>query len=150
MEGTIHQCLGLSQEDRVCRCHWKDATAPKQQRGVQYRATDAGLSVIEDIGLHICPRRELPATQKGPSRDGHCYLYTVSKFTKRLDANGNQICPKLLEPVDIPPELAGRPASSQLPEQELPPVLENGQGQKNNLSQKSNLSAYANSSGYAY
>ena len=124
----------------------KDATAPKQRKGVQYRATDYGLSVIEDIGLHICPRRELPATQKGPSRDGHCYLYTVSKFTKRLDANGNQICPKLLEPVDIPPELAGRPASSQLPEQGLPPV----QAQNNNLSQKSNLSAYANSSGYAY
>ena len=88
----------------------------------------------------------LPTTQKGESRDGHCYLYTVNKFTKRLDANGNQICPKFLEPGDIPPELAGRPASPQLPEQGLPAV----EAQNNNLSQKSNLSAYANSSGYAY
>ena len=92
----------------------------------------------------------LPTTQKGESRDGHCYLYTVNKFTKRLDANGNQICHKFLEPADIPPELAGRPALSQLPEQGLPPVLESGLGQKNDLSQKSNLNAYANSSGYAY
>ena len=88
----------------------------------------------------------LPTTQKGESRDGHCYLYTVNKFTKRLDANGNQICHKFLEPADIPPELAGRPVLSQLPEQGLPPV----QAQNNNLSQKSNLNAYANSSGYAY
>ena len=90
----------------------KDATAPKQQRGVQYRATDHGLSVIKDIGLHICPRRGLPATQKGESRDGHCYLYTVSESTKRLDSDGNEICPKELESTDIPSELAGRPASS--------------------------------------
>ena len=90
----------------------KDATAPKQQRGVQYRANDYGLSVIEDVGLHICPRSELPATQKGESRDGHCYLYTVSESAKRLDADGNEICPKALESTDIPSELAGRPASS--------------------------------------
>ena len=96
----------------------KDATAPKQQRGVQYRATDYGLSVIEDIGLHICPRSELPATQKGESRDGHCYLYTVSESTKELDADGNEICPKPLEPAGIPSELAGRPAT--------PPPLEEG------------------------
>ena len=90
----------------------KDSTAPKWQRGVQYRATDHGLSVIEDIGLHLDLRKELPATQKGPSRDGHCYLYTVSEFTKRLDSDGNEICPKELESTDIPSELAGRPASS--------------------------------------
>jgi hypothetical protein len=90
----------------------KAPDAPKQQRGVQYRANDYGLSVIEDVGLHICPRSELPATQKGESRDGHCYLYTVSESAKRLDADGNEICPKALESTDIPSELAGRPASS--------------------------------------
>ena len=90
----------------------KDATAPKQQRGVQYRATDQGLGVISDIGLHLDLRKELPATQKGESRDGHCYLYTVSESAKRLDADGNEICPKALESTDIPSELAGRPASS--------------------------------------
>jgi hypothetical protein len=90
----------------------KAPDAQKQERGVQYRATDHGLSVIKDIGLHICPRRELPATQKGESRDGHCYLYTVSESTKRLTSDGNEICPKELESTDIPSELAGRPASS--------------------------------------
>jgi len=90
----------------------KDATAPKQQRGVQYRATDHGLSVIEDIGLHLDLKKELPATQKGPSRDGHCWLYTVSEFTEELDSDGNSLCPKPLEPAGIPSELAGRPASS--------------------------------------
>ena len=90
----------------------KDATAPKQQRGVQYRATGHGFSVIEDIGLHLDLKRELPATQKGESRDGHCYLYTVSESTKRLTSDGNEICPKELESTDIPSELAGRPASS--------------------------------------
>jgi len=96
----------------------KDATAPKQQRGVQYRATDYGLSVIEDIGLHICPRSELPATQKGESRDGHIGLYRLSEFTEEIDAEGNSLCPKRLEPSGIPSELAGRPAT--------PPPLEEG------------------------
>ncbi|MCH2510419.1 MAG: hypothetical protein MK109_09235, partial [Dehalococcoidia bacterium] len=59
------------------------------KRGVQYRATDHGLSVIEDIGLHRDLRKELPATQNGESRDGHCYLYTVSESTNELDADGN-------------------------------------------------------------
>ena len=82
------------------------------KRGVQYRATDHGLSVIEDIGLHLDLRKELPATQKGESRDGHCYLYTVSESTNEIDADGNEICPKPLEPAGIPSELGGRPASS--------------------------------------
>ena len=90
----------------------KDSTAPKWQRGVQYRATDQGLSVISDIGLHLDLKKELPATQKGPSRDGHCYLYTVSEFTEEQDTDGNWICPKNLESAGIPSELAGRPASS--------------------------------------
>ena len=90
----------------------KDSTAPKWQRGVQYRATDQGLSVISDIGLHLDLKKELPATQKGPSRDGHCWLYTVSEFTEEIDAEGNEICPKNLESAGIPSELAGRPASS--------------------------------------
>ena len=96
----------------------KDATAPKQQRGVQYRATDHGLSVIEDIGLHLDLKKELPATQKGESRDGHCWLYTVSEFTEELDSDGNSLCPKPLEPAGIPSELSGRPAT--------PPPLEEG------------------------
>ena len=90
----------------------KDSTAPKQQRGVQYRATGRGLSVISDIGLHLDLKKELPATQKGLSEDGHCWLYTVSEFTEELDAEDNLICPKPLEPAGIPSELAGRPASS--------------------------------------
>ena len=83
---------------------------------------------VEDIGLHLDLRKELAATQKGESRDGHCWLYKLSEFTKRLDAGGNEIRPKALEPSDIPSELAGRPASSQLPEQGLPPVLRGIQG----------------------
>jgi len=89
----------------------KAPDAPRWE-SVQYRATDRGLSVISDIGLHLDLRKELPATQKGESRDGHCYLYTVSESTKRLDSDGNEICPKELESTDIPSELAGRPASS--------------------------------------
>ena len=85
--------------------------APKQERGVQYRATAHGLSVIEDIGLHICPRKELPATQKGESRDGHCYLYRDSSHVAGLDTDGNEICPKPLGTDGIPKELAGRPSS---------------------------------------
>ena len=80
---------------------------------VQYRATDRGLSVISDIDLHLEPtHKALPATQKGPSRDGHCYLYRVSEFSEGKDTDGNWICPKNLESADIPSELAGRPASS--------------------------------------
>ena len=91
----------------------KDSTAPKQQRGVIYRATDHGLGIISDIDLHLEPtHKALPATQKGESKDGHCYLYTVSEFTEELDAEDNLICPKPLEPAGIPSELAGRPASS--------------------------------------
>ena len=89
----------------------KAPDAPRWE-SVQYRATDRGLSVISDIGLHLDLRKELPATQKGESRDGHCYLYAVSESTKRLDSDGNEICPKELESTDIPSELAGRPASS--------------------------------------
>ena len=128
----------------------KDSTAPKQRRGVIYRATDEGLSVISDIGLHLHLGKELPATQKGTSRNSRCYLYTVSEHTKELEFASNKICPKALESADVPSELAGHPTSSQLPVQELPPVPGSVQSQKNNLSQKSNLSAYANSSGYAY
>jgi len=84
--------------------------AYKAERGVQYRATAQGLSVIEDIGLHICPRKELPATQKGESRDGHCYLYTVSSHTGGRDNDGNEIVPKPLVTGEIPKELAGRPS----------------------------------------
>ncbi len=91
----------------------KDATAPKQQRGVQYRATDHGLGIISDIDLHLEPtHKALSATQKGESKDGHCYLYRVSEFTEEQDTDGNWICPKNLESADIPSELAGRPASS--------------------------------------
>ena len=89
----------------------KAPDAPRWE-SVQYRATDRGLSVISDIGLHLDLKKELPATQKGESRDGHCYLYTVSEFTEELDAEDNLICPKPLEPAGIPSELAGRPASS--------------------------------------
>ena len=96
----------------------KDPTAPKQQRGVQYRATDYGLSVIEDIGLHLDLKKELPATQKGESRDGHIELYRLSEFTEEIDAEGNSLCPKPLEPAGIPSELSGRPAT--------PPPLEEG------------------------
>jgi hypothetical protein len=95
----------------------KASDAPKWE-SVQYRATDHGLSVIEDIGLHLDLKKELPATQKGPSIDGHCYLYTVSESTRELDADGNSLCPKPLEPASIPSELSGRPAS--------PPLLEEG------------------------
>ena len=94
----------------------KDATAPKQQRGVQYRATDHGLSVIEDIGLHLDLKKELPATQKGESRDGHIGLYRLSEFTEERDTDGNEICPKPLDLSAIPSELSGRPASFQLEE----------------------------------
>jgi len=96
----------------------KDATAPKQQRGVQYRATDYGLSVIEDIGLHLDLKKELPATQKGESRDGHIGLYRLSEFTEERDTDGNSLCPKRLQPSGIPSELSGRPAT--------PPPLEDG------------------------
>ena len=89
----------------------KASDAPRWE-SVQYRATDRGLSVISDIGLHLDLKKELPATQKGESRDGHCYLYTVREFTEELDAEDNLICPKPLEPAGIPSELAGRPASS--------------------------------------
>jgi hypothetical protein len=89
----------------------KSATAPKQQRGVQYRATDLGLKVISDIGLHLCPRRKLPATQKGETKDGHCYLYTASSHTEGRDTDGNEICPQDLQTFFvIPSELSGRPA----------------------------------------
>ena len=90
----------------------KAPDAPRWE-SVQYRATDRGLSVISDIDLHLEPtHKALPATQKGESRDGHCYLYTVSEFTEEQDTDGNWICPKNLESADIPSELAGRPASS--------------------------------------
>ncbi len=95
----------------------KAPDAPKWE-SVQYRATDHGLSVIEDIGLHLDLKKALPATQKGESKDGHCYLYRVSEFTEELDAEDNLICPKPLEPAGIPSELAGRPAT--------PPPLEEG------------------------
>jgi hypothetical protein len=86
----------------------KAPDARKQERGVQYRATDYGLSVIKDIGLHICPRRELPATQEGESRDGHCYLYTVRSHSEGRDTDGNEICPKPLVKGEIPKALASR------------------------------------------
>ena len=86
----------------------KTPGSPNQTRGVQYRATDLGLEVISDIGLHLCPRRELPATQEGETRDGHCYLYTAGSDTKGRDTDGNEICPKPLETSEIPSELAGR------------------------------------------
>jgi hypothetical protein len=89
----------------------KASDAPKWE-SVQYRATDHGLNVIEDIGLHLDLRKELPATQKGESRDGHCWLYTVSESTEGKNTDGNWICPKPLEPSTIPSELSGRPASS--------------------------------------
>jgi len=90
----------------------KAPDAPRWE-SVQYRATDRGLSVISDIDLHLeRTHKALPATQKGESKDGHCYLYTVSEFTEELDAEDNVICPKPLEPAGIPSELAGRPASS--------------------------------------
>ena len=96
----------------------KAPDAQKQERGVQYRATDQGLSVISDISLHLDLKKELPATQKGESRDGHCWLYRLSEFTEERDAEGNLICPKPLEPAGIPSELSGRPAT--------PPPLEEG------------------------
>ena len=86
----------------------KTPGSPNQTRGVQYRATDLGLEVISDIGLHLCPRRELPATQEGETRDGHCYLYTARSDTEGRDTDGNEICPKPLETSEIPSELAGR------------------------------------------
>ena len=79
-----------------------------QTRGVQYRATDLGLGVIADIVLHLCPRRELPATKKGEYRYGHCYLYRDSSHIAGRDTDGNEICPKPLETSEIPSELAGR------------------------------------------
>ena len=53
--------------------------------------------------------KELRATQQCPSRDGHCWLYSLSEFTEEIDVEGNEICPKPLELSAIPSELAGRP-----------------------------------------
>ena len=95
----------------------KALDAPRWE-SVQYRATDHGLNVIEDIGLHLDLKKELPATQKGESRDGHIGLYRLSEFTEERDTDGNSLCPKRLEPSGIPSELSGRPAT--------PPPLEEG------------------------
>jgi len=123
----------------------KDATAPKQQRGVQYRATDYGLSVIEDIGLHLDLKKELPATQKGESRDGHIGLYRLSEFTEERDTDGNSLCPKPLEPSAIPSELSGRPVRPPLEEgwwKDAVPVAPKPPEEQRNRSSQEILSEY--------
>ena len=122
--------------------------APDAQRweSVQYRATDRGLSGISDIDLHLeRTHKAPPATQKGESKDGHCYLYTVSEFTEELDPDGNSLCPKPLEPAGIPSELSGRPASFQLEEgwwKDGVPVTPNSPEEQRNRSSEEILAAF--------
>ena len=54
--------------------------------------------------------KAFPDSFPRPTTEAH----SVWRTSKKLDADGKEICPNELKPADIPSEMAGRPASSQL------------------------------------